>query len=114
MIHLRYYHPAGGSKDWFAEIRPDGLVIRFGKTAARTMQERFIPLTECRPDPTGEARSRANQKMKKGYMLVREQPSLAGVAPPPPVTPIRPVAKAQSGVSSALQEWEKENTENWF
>lgn len=114
MIHLRYYHPAGGSKDWFAEIRPDGLVIRFGKTDARTMQERFIPAAECHPDPAGEARSRANQKMKKGYMLVREQPSLAGVAPPPPVKPIRPVAKPQSGVSSVLQEWGKENTENWF
>jgi predicted DNA-binding WGR domain protein len=114
MIHLRYYHPAGGSKDWFAEIRPDGLVIRFGKTAARTMQERFIPATECRPDPTGEARNRANQKMKKGYMLVREQPSLAGVAPPPPVEPSHPVSEQESGVSSVLQEWGQENTQNWF
>lgn len=114
MIHLRYYHPAGGSKDWFVEVRPDGLIIRFGKTEARTMQERFIPFSECRPDPAGEAHSRANQKIKKGYMLVREQPSLAGVAPPPPVTPNRPIAKAQSGVSSVLQEWGEENTENWF
>ena len=114
MIHLRYYHPAGGSKDWFAEIRPDGLVIRFGKTDARTMQERFIPASECRPDPTGEARSRANKKMKKGYMLVQEQPSLAGVAPPPPVTSRRLDKDQQSGVSSVLQEWGQENTQNWF
>jgi hypothetical protein len=52
--------------------------------------------------------------MHKRYQQVREQPSLAGVAPPPPEKPIRPVAKPLSGVSSVLREWEKENTENWF
>lgn len=114
MIHLRYYHPTGGSKDWFAEIRPDGLIIRFGKTEARIMQERFIPFSNCRPDPAGEARNRANQKMNKGYVLVREQPSLANDTPPPPVSPIRSGKKHQSGVSSALQEWGEKNTENWF
>lgn len=114
MIHLRYHHRTGGSKDWFADIRPDGLVIRFGKTEARTLQERFIPAAECHPDPTGEARKRANQKMKKGYLLVREQPSLAGIAPPPPVQPSQTAAENRSNVSSVLQVWERDNTQNWF
>jgi hypothetical protein len=78
------------------------------------MQERFIPATECRPDPTGEARNRANQKMKKGYMLVREQPSLAGVVPPPPVETSNPASETESGVSSVLKEWGQDNTQNWF
>jgi hypothetical protein len=114
MIHLRYYHRAGGSKDWFAEIRPDGLVIRFGRTDARTLQERFIPAARCHPDPTGEARSRATRKMKKGYMLVREQPSLAGVAPPPPEEPVRTDEKPSAGVSSVIKEWGRDHSDNWF
>jgi hypothetical protein len=52
--------------------------------------------------------------MKKGYMLVQEQPNLAGVAPVPPVAPSNPVTEHQSGVSSVLQEWGQENTQNWF
>lgn len=114
MIHLRYHHPDGSSKDWFAEVKPDGLVIRFGKTTAVTMQERFISAVKCHPNPTGEARSRANKKMKKGYVLVQEQPSQVSVPPPPPVKPICPVVKKQPGISSVLQKWGKENTQNWF
>ncbi len=114
MIHLRYYHPGGGSKDWFAEVKSDGLIIRFGKTDAVTMQERFIPAAKCHPNPTGEAHNRANKKMKKGYILVQKQPSQDSVAPPPPVKPSCPVVKKQPGISSVLQEWGKKNTQNWF
>ena len=112
-IHLRYYHPHGGSKDWFAEVSPEGLIIRFGKTDA-TLQTRFIPAHQCYMSPTQEARIRANKKMAKGYMLVKEEPSLAAVAPTHPEQPRHPVAEKRFSVSSVLQEWEQENTENWF